>query len=61
MIKTKTIFNPLTKQFQKILDSDTLAEKTHNHSITQISGLQTILNTLNDGKSINIQGGYIAE
>lgn len=58
MIKIKTIFNAREKGFQKILDPETIAEKEHTHSITQVNGLQTILNDLNNGEYINIKGGY---
>jgi hypothetical protein len=55
-IKIKSILNPFTGKLQRILDKDTIAEKEHTHSIIDVRGLRTILESLNLGKKIS--GGY---
>ena len=61
MIKTKIIPNHLFQlPLQKILDINDIAEKEHKHSISDVNGLQTILNAINSGEIINLKGGYIA-
>lgn len=61
MIKTKTIINPFSNELQLISDSNTIAEKNHIHSIQEINGLITILNSLTINSNISVQGGYFAE
>ncbi|MDD4352379.1 MAG: hypothetical protein PHU71_05415 [Candidatus Gracilibacteria bacterium] len=56
MISEKLVFNPFTKMLQRILDKNTIAEKVHTHSISEVRGLTTILNLLNVGKKVS--GGY---
>jgi hypothetical protein len=61
MIKAKTIINPFSNELQLISDPNTIAEKNHIHSIQEISGLITILNSLTINSTISVQGGYFAE
>lgn len=61
MITLKTILNPFTGQLQKILDKETIAEKTHNHNISDINGLYTILDSLIRKIPTTLSGGYFAE
>ena len=58
MINTKTILNPHTSDLQLILDQNTIADKNHNHQLSEVIGLATILSGLINGEDIKISGGY---
>lgn len=62
MIKTQTIPNPFdTCKLQLILDKNDIAEKIHNHQMSEVAGLTTILASLMQNENIKISGGYFVQ
>ena len=61
MSQKKTIINPFSNELQIINDDDDKADKYHSHQIADISGLQIILQILQQGNFTQIRGGYFIQ
>ena len=58
--KYKLVFNPQTGNLQRVLNDENLALKNHNHVISDVAGLQTILSQLTQNTNISLGGGYFS-